>query len=109
MAKAENDAAARLQQLKDDVGAGRFEIGNEAFHKGVGSVVAKSYRRHEAELHPDGEQGVLIIQWSRDGLGFGELTITTRDGKLVLDTECMKLSTVADIMLQALAEAVIAG
>lgn len=105
----QDDVAARLEQVKEAARTGNLVIANEAFHKGAGSVSAKLYRRHNAEVFPEGEQGVLIIQWSRAGKGFGELTITARDGKLVLDTECMSRETVKDIVLQAINEADIVG
>ena len=33
--------------------------------------------------------GGIVIGWSADGIGFGELTITSKNGKLTADTEGM--------------------
>lgn len=52
---------------------------------------------------------MLVIQWSRPGKGFGELTIRTRGGKLAIDAECMHRDTVMDILAQAVREADIDG
>lgn len=104
----DDERAARLRQVQEAARTGNLVIGNAAVAQ-PGSVVATSHRRHNGELLPEGEQGALVLQWSRVGKGFGELTITTRGGKLVLDTECMSRETVRGIVLQALDEAIIVG
>lgn len=93
MLAADEDAAAlRLAEAKRLVTEGKVEIGNEAFHFGDNAVVTK------------GIQNGLIFQWSRRGVGFGELTMVVRDGQLHVDTECMGLDFTLDILRQALAD-----
>ena len=66
------------------------------------AVNVHSYVRHEADQKPEDERGVLVFRWSRKGVGFGEITFTTRDGKLRADTECMSDKFVLEIIAQAL-------
>lgn len=93
----------RLAKAKRLVKEGKVAIGNAAAAT-PGAVVVKSYVRHKARTLPEGERGVLVLQWSRPGVGFGEVTLFARDGRLVADTECMSDAFVLDVIGQALRE-----
>lgn len=53
------------------------------------------------------ESAVLVFQWSRPGVGFGELVLLARDGKLVAATEHMGVDFCLDVLRQALEEGVV--
>lgn len=93
----------RLADAKKLAAEGKLVIANETAGK-PDSVSVKAYVRHGARRRPEGERGVLVIQWSRTGKGFGELTLTAEGGRLVADTECMGDGFVLDILAQALRE-----
>ena len=88
----DDDVAARLAEAKRLVSEGKFEIGNEAFKKGLNSVAVIEC--------PHG----LLFQWFRDGIGFGEIYLGIRNGVFVIDTECMGTEFVLDVIRQALEE-----
>lgn len=90
----EDERAARLEQAKELIKAGKFEIGNEAANAGSDKVRAIAGHR----------PGCIIFQWSRSGVGFGELTLAVRDGKLHVDTESMGDEFCLDVLAQALRE-----
>jgi hypothetical protein len=48
----------------------------------------------------------LCFSWNRDGIGFGELTLVVRNGKLCTDREGMGLAFCLDVIRQALEEEV---
>ena len=48
--------------------------------------------------------GGIVLNWSRKGIGFGQLTLTARAGKLVADVEAMSDEFCLDIFKQALKE-----
>lgn len=86
-------ALAEVQRL---VREGKVDIANDAARTCTRAVVAKAgYRK-----------GVIIFQWSRPGIGFGELTFAVRNGKLFVDTECCSTAFCLDILRQAIDEAV---
>jgi hypothetical protein len=92
-----------LETAKRLVAQGKMLIANEAASQ-PGSVHVRAYARHKPKSHPYDERGVLVLQWSRKGVGFGELTLTAKDGKLYADTEHMGDAFVLDILAQALRE-----
>ena len=47
----------------------------------------------------------LTFWWSRKGVGFGSLYLGVKNGKLVVDTECMSPEFCAEIIKQAITEA----
>lgn len=78
---------------KDTLGVA---IANAAFHLGGDSVVAKTYNSAQGN--------VVIVQWHRAGVGFGELTFfENEDGDLRVDTESMSGGFCLDVLRQALA------
>ncbi len=101
--KSESTPAERLARAKTLAEQGKIEIGNDAA-RAPGSVVVKSYPRHGANRRPEGERGVIVFQWSRPGIGFGEILFTTKEGKLLADVEAMSDEFVLDVVRQALRE-----
>lgn len=95
-----NEALALAKQAAAD---GKIVIGNAAAAT-PGAVIVKSYVRYAAETFPEDERGVLELQWSRSGVGFGCLTLTTEAGRLRADTECMSVPFCLEIIRQALEE-----
>lgn len=94
MKKRHKTPHARLEHAKALLKTGQVVIGNEAIRHGPDAVVAQTgYRR-----------GIIVLQWSRPGIGFGELTLKVRDGKLWSDREGMGLASCLDIIQQALME-----
>ena len=52
----------------------------------------------ERYVSPSGKTA-LLIRWSCDGLGFGELTVTKHpNGQIALDTESMSMEFVDKVM-----------
>lgn len=52
----------------------------------------------ERYVSPSGKTS-LLIRWSCDGLGFGELTVTKHpNGQIALDTETMSMEFVDKVM-----------
>ena len=49
-------------------------------------------------------QDGLVFEWSRNAIGFGQLTLTCKDGKLIVDNECMSPEFCADVVKQAIEE-----
>ena len=45
------------------------------------------------------------FEWSRKGVGFGQLTLAMREGKFVVDTERMDPEFCAEVIAQAIREA----
>jgi hypothetical protein len=84
--------------------AGGVVISNDAARTGGKAVVVRAYTRHQPATFPRDERGVLVLQWSRPGVGFGEITLTARGGKLAADTEAMSDEFVLDVVRQALQE-----
>ncbi len=105
---AEKTPAEALAEARRLAAEGKVVITNDAA-KRVGSVVVKAYARVQEALYPADERGVLEIQWSRPGVGFGCLTLTAEGGKLRADTECMGDEFVLDILRQALRERIEVG
>ena len=94
-----------LAEAKRLIAAGRVVIANEAAKQGHRpSVHVKSYQRHKPKSHPYDERGVFVLQWSRPGYGFGEITLTAKDGRFVVDSEGMSDEFVLDVIAQALRE-----
>jgi hypothetical protein len=89
----DDDVAARLEQAKRLIAEGKFEIGNEAANRGDHAVVVQAC-----------PNGGLLFQWSRPGVGFGEIFIAAKDGSLRTDVEGMGDEFVLDVIRQALAE-----
>lgn len=89
------ELAERLRQAKEIAAAGRIVIANEAAKRG-GDAVTVYAGRH---------LGVLVFQWSRAGIGFGEIALIARDGKLALDNEYMSVDFCVGVIRQALEEA----
>lgn len=46
----------------------------------------------------------LIFNWSRKGIGFGQLRIFMKDGQFYVDNECMSPEFCADVIKQAIQE-----
>lgn len=46
----------------------------------------------------------LVFSWSRTGVGFGQLSLCVKDGKLVVDDECMSEKFNLGIIEQAFQE-----
>lgn len=85
--------ASRLNEVKQLVSDGKFEISNEAVKRGPHSVVVVAC-----------PNGGILFQWSRPGIGFGEIFIGVKDGALRTDVERMGDEFVLDVIRQALAE-----
>jgi hypothetical protein len=43
-------------------------------------------------------QGVFIVYWSAEGIGFGELTFYNKDDKFCCETECLPKEFVKAVM-----------
>jgi hypothetical protein len=57
------------------------------------------------KVYPQRTQGGIVFSWSRKGIGFGQLTLTVNRGKLIVDAECMGPDFCADVVKQAIVEA----
>lgn len=86
---------AALKRAKKLIAEGKVVIGNEAAKAGANEVVVR----------PGWRKGTIIFQWSRPGIGFGELIIRAgANGKLTADTEAMSDQFCLDVIAQALRE-----
>lgn len=87
------DKVHALAAAKTAVEKGNVEIQNAAFSKGPNSVVVRGF------------DGGIEISWTRNGVGFGALTLAaTADGRLRADTETMSDKFCLEVLKQALAE-----
>ncbi len=55
--------------------------------------------------HVEEMNGGLRFLWTRKGIGHGEIVMFFRDGKFVVDTECMSPEFCADIVKQVVEQA----
>lgn len=86
----------RLTQIKEAAAAGRVVLGNDAAKEGGRAVKVKAGYR----------LGTIVFQWSRPGIGFGELVLrVSKDGALEVDREEMGVEFCVDVIRQALQEA----
>lgn len=87
--------AQALALAKKLVAAGKVEIGNAAALAGG----------HAVRVQAGFRKGVMVLQWSRPGIGFGELVLMVgKDGKLAADMEGMSIPFCLDVLRQALTE-----
>jgi hypothetical protein len=78
---------------------------NEALAEGVIDIRNEAVKRGGRAVGVRADDGtVLIVQWNRDGVGFGELTFYVKDGKLHVDTESMGIDFCLDVMRQVFEE-----
>lgn len=56
-------------------------------------------------VYPRRIPGGIIFGWVRNGVGFGQLTLRVTRGKLEVDAECMGPDFCAEVIKQAISEA----
>jgi hypothetical protein len=87
-------AEQALAEARRLAAEGKVEIRNDAAKAGGRAVVA----------HAGHRKGVIVLEWSRPGVGFGALTLAVKDGRLVSDREAMGVQFCLDVLRQALEE-----
>ena len=86
-----------LEQLKQAVKEGKFEIGNAAYHQHAGRPTEE--RTATVEVFDHELSAGMVISWSAKGIGFGQLTIAKRKetGEWHVDDERMSAEFCASI------------
>lgn len=79
--------------------------GASAHCAGVAGSAPSFFDKLPDRVYPRRIPGGIVFGWVRNGVGFGQLTLRVTRGRLEVDAECMGPDFCAEVIKQAISEA----